>query len=579
MKTIQMDQIPLAEAAARDHARGSHAATRSPSWADHVELRANQLTERQRALPMEPDSTYVDLQCLADIEIEPLERVWGSVAMKGAVTVLAGEPGIGKSFVALDIAAAATTSPLQAVGARRDMATTGGVHARRVMGSDPPQAECARRNMGLANESLSRVDVPRDSLAEPMGVLICSPHYERATTLIPRLIAAKADLSRVQTISGVREAEDIDRDGSCWSFQLDRDLAILESELVMLQGNGTDIGLIVIDPFPSGDFSGNRQARKLNDVMSRLAEIAVACHVAVLVVCDALPLDHPKRATSVTLYPAIEKVAQSVWVVEQDPDSPKRRLLLPAKSNLDEDPSALAFSIHDKTVAWESESVSLTAQEFRRVAMQRRRNPLLFEDTSELARATDWLKARLANGPIESWRIKEESHENEISYATLRRAFCGLRCESNHVKGTRHHTWGATGTFPARRMTGAECGDLSRDVATGGLSAGGVMGIEAGDLSHVDRFVETGVGVSSIDFAVTAKTPQSDPMVPMQPRVSAAASCVCDTPVAETATGATQNDLADQVRAHDERVLEHQFEHVFDSVKQGVSSDFLIGAH
>src|SRR5579859_4097651 len=66
------------------------------------------LSERQRPIPTGEDATYVDLECLADIAVEPLESVWGSVVTRGCVTVLAGEPGIGKSFVALDIAAAVT---------------------------------------------------------------------------------------------------------------------------------------------------------------------------------------------------------------------------------------------------------------------------------------------------------------------------------------------------------------------------------------------------------------------------------------------------------------------------------------
>jgi len=492
MKPTRLERMPLVEAALReeladldDPPRSTHSAAGSvhkkggkpgspfnacgqggaKPW--RIESQAPfsstaALTERQRALPTGFDATYLDLECLADVVIEPMEPVWGSVVTRGALTVLAGEPGIGKSFVALDIAAAVTRGdPPRPFCAD----TTRGIG--QASHDSPSEAEQRANDAHFLNASCAADEShPR----RPRRVLLCSPHYERASALIPRLIAAKADLNLVQTINGVREVEDIDRDGSCWSFQLDRDLPILESELMLLQGGDSEIGVVVIDPFPDGDFSGTRQSKKLHDITSQLAEIASSFQIAVLLVCDALPIDDSKRATSITAYPYFERIAQSVWVVERDPDSDKGRLLLPAKSNLIEDPLALAFSLQNKTVRWQSESVSMTAREYRLAVLQRRRNPLLFEDTSELARATDWLKARLANGAVASWLIKREAAENEISYATLRRAFCGLRCESNQIEGTRHHAWAIAGppqAVCARRMTGSESDDFSRVVDAG----------------------------------------------------------------------------------------------------------------
>jgi len=471
-----------------------------------------ELRERSQAIPTEPDSTYLDLECLAEISPEPFDPLWGAVIARGAVTVLAGEPGAGKSYVALDLAASVTRGDL---GPRRTAADEG-----------QPQ-----------------------SPGKPQGVLICSPHYERGSTLMRRLVAAKANLSLIQTIHGVRQADDFHKQGPCWSFQLDRDLAILEQELMFLKGDATDIGLIVIDPFPLGmSGSGARQARQLQELTSRLAEIASLFQVAVLLVCEGLPLSDSKRATSTTPYPTVERIAQSVWVVERDSKAPARRLLLPAKL-MDETASpGLAFGWHEGAIEWESESIFMTAQEFRTASLQRARNPLLLEDASELSRAMDWLQARLADGPVQSWFVKQEAHDNEISYATLRRAFCALRIESNRVDRTRHHAWAIAGSSHARRMTGAECSDRSRDV----------------------KFEEMDEG-DRATFSTTA---------------SAEASCLGDTQVAETAAC---NSSVDGVKvwesdsrtigAHPESVLEHQLEHGLHSVNHEVLDDFPIGVH
>ena len=531
MKLTRLDQISLPERSGHGSSAGFGALPSADGLMNSMMSGSIELRERQRAIPTEANATYLDLECLAELALEPLEQVWGSVLTRGAVTVLAGEPGVGKSVVALSMAADVT---------RGDLGP---------QGSPGPHGDS--------------VVEPQDQIVgEPMSVLVCSPHYERANVLFRRLKAADADLSLIQTIHGVRTADDIDRRGPCWSFQLDRDLAILEQELTLLVGDEPDIGLVVIDPFPNGlPGSGAKQARQLQEMVSRLAELAVFCQVAILLVCEALPLDDAKRAASVTPYPIVERTAQSVWVVERDPHDPGRRLLLPAKSIVEQQPPALGFSWRDGTIAWEAESFSMSAQQHRLMTLKRNRDPLLLEDTSELARATDWLNRRLADGPVQSWLVKQEAHENEISLATLKRAFCGLRGESKQIEGTRHHEWGATGTFHtattggshARRTTGAECDDPSRNVVC----------TEENEFNrdHVE------------------------------------ASCVCDTPVAEAATGATRKgekggtattkaptpvtsgrSVADEVQAHVEHVLEHQFEHVFHSANHGVSSDLLIGA-
>ena len=43
--------------------------------------------------------------CLTDVEAEPVKWLWPTRMALGKLTMLAGDPGLGKSFVSLDMAA------------------------------------------------------------------------------------------------------------------------------------------------------------------------------------------------------------------------------------------------------------------------------------------------------------------------------------------------------------------------------------------------------------------------------------------------------------------------------------------
>lgn len=53
-----------------------------------------------------PAARQADLVCLADIEPRPIDWLWKDRLAAGALSVLSGDPGSGKTWVALAIAAA-----------------------------------------------------------------------------------------------------------------------------------------------------------------------------------------------------------------------------------------------------------------------------------------------------------------------------------------------------------------------------------------------------------------------------------------------------------------------------------------
>ena len=134
----------------------------------------------------------------------------------GKLTLFAGDPGLGKSFVTLDIAA----------------------HVTR--GKNWPDSE--------------------KGSGEPSSVIVLSAEDDPADTIRPRLEAGGADLSKVHILQAVRR--DKPNGGSKLEpFSLENDLLSLQDAVVSLG----DVRLVVIDPISAylHRFSRQREGKKL----------------------------------------------------------------------------------------------------------------------------------------------------------------------------------------------------------------------------------------------------------------------------------------------------------------------------
>jgi hypothetical protein len=123
--------------------------------------------------------------------------------------------------------------------------------------------------------------------------------------------------------------------------------------------------------------------------------------------------------------------ARSAWVVVPDKDDPKRRLFLPAKNNIGNDETGLAFGIIDGAVAWENDPVTMRADEALALELEadsndRKPGP---EPKGRNA-AADWLRELLANGAMrvgstkkpEPGTIAQAVKDAGLSWGTIRRA-------------------------------------------------------------------------------------------------------------------------------------------------------------
>jgi predicted ATP-dependent serine protease len=309
------------------------------------------------AAPSAPDAGELIVSCMADIKARPISWLWPRFIPRGKLTIIAGNPGLGKSQLTSSIAAVLTTG-----------------------GSWPVDREQCELGDALF---LTAEDDPAD-------------------TVRPRLEAAGANLERVHIVKGVLHGYRGDGTPEQRIFCLAEDLRALESTLIRL-GNVT---VLVIDPVSAylGEIDSHKNA-EIRGLLAPLSELAARHKVAVIAISHLNKAGGPQALMRVTGSLAFVAAARAAYLVAADPDR-TRRLFLPLKNNLGPDAEGLAFRIERSTVLsasgpietsrvmWESEAVSITADEVMQATGAAR------ESMTALDAATAWLKSVLADGPV-----------------------------------------------------------------------------------------------------------------------------------------------------------------------------------
>jgi putative DNA primase/helicase len=322
---------------------------------------------------------------LADVQPEQVQWLWPGRIALGKLTLIAGEPGLGKSFLTLDIAAR--------------------VSRGRFWPDDPPGEPPA-----CAGVSDGRPWPPPPA---PLGsVVLLSAEDDVADTIRPRLDAAGADVEKIIAIQGMEfHGRDKDKQKER-AFSLEYDLPALEKAITSLP----DCKLVVIDPVSAYcgrvDSHNNAETRGL---LAPLTALAAKHKVAVLIVTHL-----NKNAGSKALHRFIGSIAfvaaaRTAWLVAADKQHPARRLLLPVKNNLTVDRGGLAYGIVEGALAWERGPVSMTADDA--IGEDRRQ-----DGHTERDDAADWLRELLADGEVPQKEVKEAAKDNGYAWATVRRA-------------------------------------------------------------------------------------------------------------------------------------------------------------
>lgn len=330
-------------------------------------------TEPENATPA-PTGGAAIVTRLADVTPEPISWLWPDRIALGKLTLLAGDPGLGKSFLSLDVAARVST------------------------GAGWP-------------------DRPGEGF-EPGGVVLLSAEDDLADTIRPRLDAAGADCARIVALTAVGAASDPER-GAVRPFDLGRDLPALEAAIRKVD----DCRLVVIDPITAylgrTDSHVNAEVRGL---LGPLADLAARHRVAVVAVTHL-----NKSGNGPAIYRAMGSLAfaaaaRAVWSVSRDKGDPDRRLFLPVKNNIAPDAGGLGYRIKPgreggcPVVEWEPDRVDLSADDA--LSVDRGGG----DGRTERDDAADWLRELLADGPRPARDVLAHAIAAGFSKRTIDRA-------------------------------------------------------------------------------------------------------------------------------------------------------------
>lgn len=253
------------------------------------------------------------------------------------------------------------------------------------------------------------------------SLLIWTGEDDPADTLVPRLLAAGADLDKVHFVGDTRE------DGERRPFDPSRDVTLLEEAAADI----TDLALIVIDPIVSavgGDSHKNAEVRR---GLAPLVDLAARMNAALLGITHYSkgtggrePLE---RVTGSIAFGALARVVLGTVRMAAEEGQPQRMMLARAKSNIGPDGGGFIYAFEQidlpdfpgvsaSRIVWGA-SVEGTARE------------LLAEPDTESRReapareeAEQWLRELIEAGPVRTEEIKAEAKAAGMTWATVRRA-------------------------------------------------------------------------------------------------------------------------------------------------------------
>jgi putative DNA primase/helicase len=333
-----------------------------------------------------PKSRLVTINA-SSVKPKNIDFIWPGRLAKGKHTCFAGEGGLGKSQLLVAITAALTTG-----------------------GAWP----CGEGQAPIVN------------------VIILSAEDGVDDVLVPRLMAAGADRTRVHIVRAIK-AEDGRGERR---FSLQEDLEELEKRIAEIG----DVGLVWIDPVTSYmgkvDSHNNTALRGILDPISEMAERTNVAFASVTHFTKGSADKGIKAMHRVMGGAAFTTAPRAAFAIIEDPDDSNRRLLLHLKNNLAVKAQGLAFrlgaqmvGIDDRTdteiwashILWEDKPVETTADEA--VAAFGGHS----EERGALDEAMEFLLAELAEGRVDVTVIQAAAKRAGIADRTLKRARAELK--------------------------------------------------------------------------------------------------------------------------------------------------------
>ncbi|MEP7027690.1 MAG: AAA family ATPase [Candidatus Eisenbacteria bacterium] len=414
---------------------------------------------RSRSAGREIGVSRACVTVLADVEARQVEWLWRSRIPLGMLTVLDGDPGLGKSTVCLDLAA-----------------------------------------------RLSRGDAMPDGSPGPgaAGSVILSAEDDPARVIRPRLGAAGADLTLIAMVSV--------KDG-----KLERPPEITAEDLIAVEEAMSRVGakLVIVDPLMAylpTEVNSNRD-QDVRRALVHLKDLAERTGAAIVVV------RHLNKAPG---GPALYRGGGSIGIIgavrsglllAADPDAPEAgRVLGVVKSNLAPIAPSLRLVLAQESgcdfarVVWGA-ACTLSAAQLLAGADQPERH-------GKLAAAEEFLRDVLALEAVPASEVKREATESGIAPATLLRARLKLGVIHEKVggPGQANQQWlwrlpygvGEGGQALGSKVINTRAGDhlrISKRVSHSGVD-GSLKVINTGEDDHLLGFETVDPEANDADLRV-----------------------------------------------------------------------------
>ena len=242
----------------------------------------------------------VAYRSVSDIQAKPIHWLWKGRIARGKVSLIAGNPGLGKSQITASMASIVSNGGKWPVD----------------------RTECKAGQVVF----LSAEDDPAD-------------------TIRPRLEAAGAVLNKIFIVDAIK---DMNGDGEPVkrSFNLKTDL----SKLGHLMDELNEVALLVIDPITA--YLGGTDSHKNADIralLSPLGDFASQYDVAVVCVSHLNKSGGADALMRVSGSLAFVAAARAAYLVAEDTEN-NQRVFLPMKNNIGNDGNGLAFDVVGDTL-------------------------------------------------------------------------------------------------------------------------------------------------------------------------------------------------------------------------------------
>lgn len=333
----------------------------------------------------------VNLRCGANIKPQSITWLWDGWLPAGKLTILAGTAGTGKTTLALGLAASLTSG-----------------------GKWPDQKRCKERG----------------------NVLIWSSEDSPDDTLVPRLIASGADMSRCHFIEGITQ------NGESMPFDPSQDISELHKAVERIGG----VSLLIIDPIVSAVAGDMHRANDVRRSLQAVVDFAEVHKCAVIGITHFAKGGNGKAPQDRVIgSQAFGALARMVLVAAKEEEG-ERRVLARAKSNIAPDTGGVAYGLNLTTIEGDIETTHVVWEGI----IEGTAREILGEvehDENESGDNQNDLQRMLIDllqdngGKMAAKMVKAEVSDAGYSWTAANRAKDKLGIESAKEKGTTKGGW------------------------------------------------------------------------------------------------------------------------------------------